>query len=84
MYSLCDRHVRIDIVGEVRLIILVPYVGETVDEHVLHHVWQGGVKERSVERLNVSHCRLEVLSKKVGCVDRVTDKMAVEVTWMGT
>ena len=83
MYSLCDRHVRIDIVGEVRL-ILVPYVGETVDEHVLHHVWQGGVKERSVERLNVPHCRLEVLSKKVGCVDRVTDKVAVEVTCMGT
>ena len=58
-------------------------MGETVDEHVLHHVWQGGVKERSVECLNVPHCRLEVLSKKVGCVDRVPNKMAVEVTCMG-
>ena len=61
---------------------LVPYVGETVDEHVLHHVWQGGVEERSVECLNVHHCRLEVLAKEGGCVDRVTDKMAVEVTYM--
>ena len=61
---------------------LVPYVRETVDEHVLHHVWQGGVEEWSVECLNVHHCRLEVLAKEVGCIDRVTDKMAVEVTCM--
>ena len=61
---------------------LVPYVRETVDEHVLHHGWQRGVEERSVECLNVHHSRLEVLSKEVGCVDRVADKMAIEVTCM--
>ena len=59
-----------------------PYVRQAVDEHILHDSWQGGDKEGSVECLNVHHSRSEVFSKEVGCIGRVADKVAVEVTCM--
>ena len=33
-----------------------------------------------MESLNVLHSRGEIISKEVGCIDRVIDKMAIKVT----
>ena len=56
-----------------------PDVREAVDEHVLQDDRQGGVEEGVVESLDVHHGRGEVFSKEFGGIDRVADKMAIEV-----
>ena len=58
---------------------VTPYMRKAVDEHVLQERWLGGAKEGVVESMDVHDSRSEIVSKEVGCIDGVADKMAIVV-----